>query len=211
MDYLTQLLSSYGNYVEVKKQNKGKSIPEPIVASKITVGFNSSVLKLEKQAAPNREKILKTAKKARLEQTGYTKYVFVAKSDITTLLLTDCFPLLTFAASKSQTDRVKLVELPKGATNRLLKTLNIPNASILTLKCDWEEGKPLFDLIDSKVPDVDVPWLQGIFDDDFVMDRAYKKPAIGFVKTSAPIGPRKPKKAGGRPKVEKAKVEKPKD
>lgn len=191
VDYLTLLLSPYGRYIEMKKQSK--DVPVPEVASKITVGFNSTMRKLEEQAAPNRAKVLKLKKRKRAKtdtpaRDRYTKYVFVAKSDITTLLLTNPFPLLTFSASRSLQDRVKLVELPKGAMTKLLTALHTENVGILSLESGWKEGAPLFALIDKQVQDVDVPWLQGLFDDEFVLDHIYQKPAISFVKTSAPVG-----------------------
>lgn len=196
LDYLIQLLSSYGSYIELQNSGKSKSIPVPDLADKITIGFNSTVKKLETQAAPNREKILKKKKKNPEHESlksRYTKYVFVAKADISTPLLTSCFPLLTFSASRSLQDRVKLVLLPRGSMERLLKALCTENTCIISLSDDWKAGAALFDLLDAKVKNVEVPWLEGIFGEGEVV---FEKPAIKFLKTSAPIG--KPKKNNGK-------------
>lgn len=217
MEYLLQLLSSYGQYIQVKKTRKDHSIEPHELENKITIGFNSTVRKLEEQAAPNREKILKSneiqTKKEDTTNKHYVKYVFVAKSDITTPLLTSCFPLLTFSASKSLEDRVKLVELPRGAQEKLLKVLNVENVNILSFSSDWVEGAPLFKLIDANIVDVRVPWLEALFTHKGALDMIYQNPDIRFLKTSAPIG--KPKvsqkaKKRGPAKEEDATRKKPK-
>lgn len=192
MECLTQVLSKYGSYLEMKKLNKNKEIPVPEVASKITIGFNSTVKKLEEQAKPNRARLLgkntapKKTSKCDLIEPGYVKYVFVARNDISTPLLTSCFPLLTFSASRSGLDRVKLVELPRGATHKLLNVLRTENVSIISLEENWTEGKLLFDVVNSSIRDTEVPWLAGLFDDTSAPQ--YEKPNIKFVKTTMPIG-----------------------
>ncbi|GEQ72971.1 hypothetical protein JCM33374_g6659 [Metschnikowia sp. JCM 33374] len=193
MECLTQVLSGYGSYLEMKKSDKRKAMQEHELAGKITIGFNSTVKKLEEQAKPNRARLLgkaSTIKKPKTEKTGekYVKYVFVAKSDISTTLLTSCFPLLTFAASASAHDRVKLVELPRGASNRLSDVLRTENVSILSFEAGWKGGKLLFDVVNSSVGDVAVPWLEGLFDDSPASAPRYEKPNIKFVKTTVPIG-----------------------
>lgn len=219
VEYLIQLLSSYGQYNELRKRKKSKDIPLHALEDKITIGFNSTVRRLEEQAAPNREKILKKVKKEKTnplsESKPYVKYVFVAKSDITQHLLTSCFPLLTFSASRSLEDRVKLVELPRGSLDKLLKILHVDRASILSLSSDWVEGAPLFQLIDANIEDVPVPWLEALFTGEGALDGVYQKPDIRFLKTSEPIG--KPKMKQKKRRTEKSqkvsdkkqKVEKP--
>lgn len=206
LDHLTSSLSQYGKYLELTKNEKNleKLPPKPIVADKITMGFNSTVKKLELQAAPNRDKVMGKRKKNSKEEgvkrvktgpeetsetaSSYVKYVFIAKSDIYPTILTECFPLLTFSASRSLKDRVKLVELPKGAMSRLSTCLNTENTGIISLEEDWAEGRALYDLIDKYVVDVEVPWLAGIFDCGIPLEPVFQKPRIKFLKTSAPIG-----------------------
>ncbi|OBA20993.1 hypothetical protein METBIDRAFT_41210 [Metschnikowia bicuspidata var. bicuspidata NRRL YB-4993] len=198
MECLIQVLSGYGIYLEMRSLNKDKKIPVPEVAGKITIGFNSTVKKLEKQAGPNRAKLLgKPPKRSKQEQPntpGYVKYVFVAKSDISTSLLTSCFPLLTYSASRSALDRVKLVELPRGAMQKLSKVLRTDNVSIISLEEKWADGKLLFDVVDSNIRDVEVPWLAALFDENSAP--VYEKPNIKFVKTSVPVGRANKKKNG---------------
>lgn len=196
MEYLTQLLSSYGQYNQARKTSKDKKIPKHDLEDKITIGFNSTVRVLEEQAAPNRAKVLK--RKGRQETPPnakpYVKYVFVAKSDITTPLLTNNLPLLAFSASRSLQDRVKLIELPRGSLTRLLNVLNVDKASIFSLRQDWVDGTPLFKLIDEIIEDVDVPWLDALFTGEGALDAVYQKPEIRFLKTSAPVGKSKKQK-----------------
>lgn len=206
-EYLVQLLSGYGKYVELQKSGNKDTAEIPEICDQMTLGFNSTVRKLEDQAAPQREKLLSGESKKRTKKqrnTGgsvpasYTKYVFVAKSDISTPLLTQGFPLLTFCASRSLSDRVKLVELPRGSMNKLLKTMNTPNVAVLSLSEDWKAGKAMFDFINARVVDVEVPWLENIFDDNSGVGVGYEKPVIRFLKTSAPIGKARLKQKKGK-------------
>lgn len=206
-EYLTQLLSGYGKYLEVQKTGDKTKVERPEICDKLTLGFNSTVKKLEDQAAPNREKLFgeKQRKRRKVQKQNksagsesYVKYVFVTKSDISTPLLTNSFPLLTFCASRTLEDRVKLVELPRGSMAKLLKVLNTPNVGVLSLAEDWKEGKAMFDLINSRVRDVDVPWLLSMFDDNPNLGFGYEKPMIRFLKTSAPIGKGRPKQKKGK-------------
>ncbi|SGZ57440.1 CIC11C00000005751 [Sungouiella intermedia] len=203
LEYLTQLLSSYGQYNQLRKTSKDKNIPKHDLENKITIGFNSTVRVLEEQAAPNREKVLKRkGRQAPITSTKpYVKYVFVAKSDITTPLLTNSLPLLAFSASRSLQDRVKLIELPRGSLEKLLKVLKEDRVSIMSLRQDWAEGAPLFTLIDDKIKDVEVPWLEALFTGDGALDAVYQKPDVRFLKTSAPIG--KPKNQQKKQKKQK--------
>lgn len=191
VDYLTQYLASYGRINELRKAKKSHETPKHELDDKITIGFNSTVKRLEEQAAPNREKMFKKLSNKREDTTTkkpYVKYVFVAKADITTPLLTSCFPLLTFSASRSLEDRVKLIELPRGSMEKLLKTLQTERVTILSLSSEWLEAAPLFNLIDSSIQDVSVPWLEPLLSGEGALDPVYVKPDIRFLKTSAPIG-----------------------
>ncbi|KAF3988359.1 hypothetical protein FT663_02393 [Candidozyma haemuli var. vulneris] len=190
LDYLLQLLPSYGNYLSLKNK---KGVEPHALNNKITLGFNSTVQALEAQASTNRQKVFKkqkvTSKKSSID--GYVKYVFVARNDISTPLLTSMFPLLAFSASKSPQNRVKLIDLPRGSMNKLSEVLHTPNVGIIALSEEWKEGKELFAMIEREVKDVEVPWLQGLFDGQLDL---FEKPAIKFLKTKTPLGKRPGKK-----------------
>lgn len=228
MDYLTQVLSPYGNYLAIKRGSHGKNVPAPPEALKITVGFNSTVKRLEAQAAPNRERLLGKVKgkkktnsrdnrngievgekgdlaaqldSGRLSSSDrshssspeYVGYVFVARADMTTPLLAECFPQLALAASHSSDRRVKLVELPRGAMARLLKVLSSENTSIVSLCDDWTHAQELFALIRTLVADVAVPWLEQLFDP---MQVDYHSLEVAFLQTTAAVGKGNQKKKG---------------
>lgn len=199
IESLGHVLSGYGKYLEANK-GKGGNGEQPEESVKITLGFNSAVQRLEDQAAPNRAKILGRKFKEKESKASYVKYVFVAKSDIVPELLTSCFPLLTFSASRSLQDRVKLVQLPKGSMGKLLRILRTSNVGIITFTDDWAPGKPVFDLVDQNVEDVPVPWLEGIFDENTLLDGVYVKPQIKFLKTQVPVGHTKKKAKGAAQK-----------
>lgn len=231
MDHLSQLLSRYGSYLEMKHNNSGKNTPPPPEALKITIGFNSTVKRLEAQAAPNREKILgkpkrKSTKRTSntfdettgeicgqkfdktsdlddannsLMSTSYVGFIFVARADITTTILTDCFPQLAFASSHSPSRRVKLVELPRGALGRLLKVLQTNNVTIISLCDDWNDAHLLFSLVRGKVPDVSVPWLEQLFD---AKQSTYHKLNIAYLRTTAPLGKPKGQRSKQKPEID---------
>lgn len=202
VDVLALVLSGLGSYNLLVKELRSKNgtghpkLPaEPPIRKHITIGFNSTVQSLEKQASAKRAKATKKrAKKAECDSGDsiYIKYVFVAKAEISPPILTQHFPLLSFTASKSRLDRVKLIQLPRGATRKLSETLGVPNTTIIGLTGDLREAKPLYALAD-RVENVEAPWLEGMFWGD---DEAYfHKPALKVLATSAPVG----KGKGGQP------------
>ncbi|KAI5961966.1 POP3 [Candida theae] len=119
-------------------------------------GFNSTVETLERQAANNRGKHKDSVKQI--------KYLIVCKYDITPQMLTSMFPVLSFTASKSASDMVKLVQLPKGSMETLSKITGVANTGILGLSNDVTSAEPIYKLIDENVKDVEIPWLNDIFD-----------------------------------------------
>lgn len=202
LEHLSQILSNLGHYnglhAEAKKDNSSKikttDIPE--IRKEITIGFNSTIKALETQASKHRYRLTKkskTHKKQRTSDFGTNiKYVFVAKYDITPSLLTSPFPVLAYTSSTSANDRVKLIQLPRGSMSRLSSILKIENTSILGLSDNIEQAQALYNVIDSEVKDVEVPWLSYLFSEsDQVADQqvqgVFRKPAVKFLNTSAPI------------------------
>ncbi|RCK64543.1 Ribonucleases P/MRP protein subunit POP3 [Candida viswanathii] len=128
-------------------------------------GFNQTVAALEKQAAYNRGKLS--------DPVPQIKYVFVCKFDISPAILTSMFPVLSVTASRSADDMVKLVQLPRGSIEKL-------GDGIIGLTPNLERAKSLYDLVDEKVKDVDVPWLNGIFDKEV----PFEVPKVKQIQTS---------------------------
>lgn len=200
IDIICVLLSNVGNYNTLNaNSNKGlkrEAVPQPPkLVDQITVGFNPTVKALEDQGRYIRH-VLKKHKHAILNNNvspdGYIKYVLVAKYDIDQPLLTDPFPILSFTASRTLEDRVKLVQLPRGFMKKLSDVLKIDNVGIIGLKEGTEGAKPLFDLIDKNVTDVRIPWLECILKGDDVPNELHLQgPTVKFLSTSAPILPKK--------------------
>lgn len=202
LDHLLHLLPSYGNYLGLKDK---KNAPAHPLNGKITIGFNSTVQALEKQASVHRDRLFKNQKNStpKLATQGYIKYVFVARNDISTPLLTSIFPLLAFTSSRSNQDRVKLIDLPKGSMRKLLEALQTSNVGIVGISTEWTEGKELFALVEREIEDVDVPWLRGLFDGELDL---FEKPDIKFLKTKVPVGKR-PGKKERKQKAKKSETE----
>lgn len=199
LDLLCLLLMSVGKYELLAKEttkaaNKGEAAVPPEIRSHLTLGFNSTVKRLESQAAEKRQVLTGESKRAKKESVEYLKYVFVAKNDISPSILTQSFPVLCYTASKSLDNRVKLVELPKGAMEKVSTTLNIKHTGIIGLTDVAAEAKPLYSLVNA-IEDVDMPWLSRIFTDIDGFKAYFHKPAIKVLATTAPVANKKKKPA----------------
>ncbi|KAG2735098.1 hypothetical protein G9P44_001312 [Scheffersomyces stipitis] len=194
---LELILAPIGNYYKLSREIKqsGREIavkpPVPHNYHDILVGFNSTVSSLERQA---RRRIISfndknAATTAENTTQKYFKYVFVTKYDITPTVITSMFPMLTYTSSRSSSDRVKLVQLPRGASTRISEVLGIENSGIVALTADIVEATGLYQLIDSEVADVNIPWLQQLLDEDHLTD--LESLASKFLATSAPVLPKK--------------------
>lgn len=219
LEHLSQILSNLGSYnglvAEAKKNNnsKMKTTDIPEIRKEITIGFNSTIKALETQASRHRQILTNKSKKHKKQRISdpspYIKYVFVAKYDITSSLLTNPFPVLAFTSSTSVNDRVKLIQLPRGSMSRLSSILKIENASILGLSDNIEQAQALYELIKAEVKDVEAPWLDHLFsENDLQVPGVFRKPAVKFLSTSAPIMAKKnDQKAKNKSKKEKEPAE----
>lgn len=205
LEHLSQILSNLGFYngllAEAKNNSssKMKSTDIPEIRKEITIGFNSTIKALETQASRHRSRLVKkkSHKKQRTSDSApYIKYVFVAKYDITPSLLTNPFPVLAYTSSTSANDKVKLIQLPRGSMSRLSSILKIENTGILGLSDNIEQAQALYNIIESEVKDVEVPWLGYLLSEndqkvDQQVQGVFRKPAVKFLNTSAPIMARK--------------------
>ncbi|CUM65510.1 uncharacterized protein PRCAT00003156001 [Priceomyces carsonii] len=184
---LTKTLSCIGKYnLAVSEANTKKSLARPSIPeirSNLTIGFNSTVEALEKQAGIYRTSSKR--KKQKPHDNIIIKYVFVTKFDIKPSILTESFPVLTYTASRSKEDRVKLVQLPKGSMARISEALHIDHTGIIGVSSKVSELSALCSLVESKVGDVQIPWLEGLLHEDD--NSNFSKPVINFLNTSAPI------------------------
>ena len=203
LDLLGILLSSIGHYNSIanaRSSDNGDSLKprKPYMCNKITVGFNSTMGVLEKQA-----KQIRTGKADLLSQRkteaiseqqenledDYFKYVFVTRYDITPLLLTSHFPVLSITSSKSASDRVKLVQLPRGSMEKLSSILCSKDVGIIALTSNIDKAEPLYDLIDSTIDNVHAPWLENFFanSERELSSVHFKRPPVKLLSTSSPL------------------------
>lgn len=189
LQLLEVLLSPIGKYNQLDKQARA-SINQPDIIAYVYHGFNSTVEVLESQARHYRD-IHKNRKLS--QQQRSIKYLFVCKYDITPGLLTSMFPVLSYTASKSRDDRVKLVQLGRGSMQRLSAALGVENSGIVgVVENRLREAQPLFELVDENVGDVQVPWLDGLLEGD-ASGGMFASPALRYISMSAPSGPKRKK------------------
>lgn len=202
VDLLEHILAPIGRYNAAKKHlsrsgtvtEKSIDLRPPQIKEKITVGFNSTVGALEKQAQLGRNCRLKAANRQRGDNGSskkgddppedYIQYVFVAKFDIALALLTNPFPVLSYTASWSEDTRVKLIQIPKGSRERLSGALKMEDVTIIGLQAGVESASHLYKMA-NKIKNVDVPWLEGYFDGR--VSSHFASPASRVVSTTAPI------------------------
>lgn len=108
LDFLLHILEDIGKYETLLKSKPEVSPEEPESLKHMTLGFNSTVQLLEDQA--------------RGFHTKELSYVLVCKADIQPSLLTSQFPILSYTAS-SESNKVKLVQLPRGSMDKIEKVL----------------------------------------------------------------------------------------
>lgn len=203
LDLLNILLSNVGHYNSITNAKAGGNRDslkpqKPSICNKITIGFNSTMGVLEKQAKHARttkvgdnsaEKTETSFEQQASLEDAYFKYVFVARYDITPLLLTSHFPILSITSSKSAFDRVKLVQLPRGSMEKLSSILCSKNVGIVALASNIDNAGPLYDLIDSKIDHVHAPWLENFFANSYreLSSHHFRKPPVKLLSTSSPL------------------------
>ena len=71
-------------------------------------------------------------------------------------------PFLLAAASRALKDEliIHLVALPSGSEGKLSTALHIPRVGLVGVIRDAQGAKPLLDCVASKVPPIDLSWLQ---------------------------------------------------
>lgn len=165
------------------------ALPSPAILPHITIGFNSTLRKLQSQAASStppeviREgyseqnpSSTETANLARgpgtqtnegpdsgernIAESGLAA-IFVCSKNMADILLNH-LPILAYFASRLRPSdaAVLLIRLPDSAEARLSEILAQPHASVLGILQDAPESKTLLEFVRERVPVTQVPWLQ---------------------------------------------------
>lgn len=193
LELLESVLSPVGNHNEALKNARSESernqikTNAPKILHEVTIGFNSTTNALENQAQMRRHILTKKPKQnSKNSNRKNIRFVFVAKADMGSSVLSSSFPVLSYTASDSKNDLVKLIALPKGSVTTLSRTLKCDDCSVLGLTPNIEDAKPLYDILD-KIEDLELPWLDYLFEPHCSTYTYFEKPSIQMVQTSAPI------------------------
>ena len=223
VDLLQHLLTPIGRYNEARKLQKINgskldatvSLEPPSIQKEITIGFNSTVKALEDQAQSGRKARIKSDSSN--PSPEYIQYVFVTKFDISLALLLSPLPVLSYTASWSEEHRVKLVQLPKGSMAKLSSALKMENVGFIGLRASSSLASHLYELVNSNILDVEVPWLKGYLTGQ--ASSYFAPPLAKVLATSAPVQAKKnnqkkrkvDKKEGSNKKEEEGRKEKVKE
>lgn len=136
--------------------------PKPELIHHVTVGFNSTIQRLQLLASHSTSPITSTA--AGEENSVLVKKmaaVFVSSATLPALLVSS-MPALVAAASTSRSSEqpIRLVFLPSAAEKRLAEALFQPRVGFVGLPEDAPGAKALIDLIRQKITPVDASWLR---------------------------------------------------
>lgn len=191
LELLESVLSPVGYHNEALRNARSESernqieTNAPKILQEVTIGFNSTTSALENQAQVHRHNLSKKSKQnSKNKDIKNIKFVIVAKADMGSSVISSCFPVLSYTASASKKDLIKLIALPKGSVTTLSRTLKTDDCSVLGLTSNIEDAKPLYDILE-KIEDLNLPWLNYLFDCNTYT--YFEKPSIHMVQTSAPI------------------------
>ena len=131
--------------------------PSPDINGYVTIGFNTTVRALQRQAGAVLE-----ANEDELH-TGQVQDVFavLACKDTFPDLLTSLLPQLVVAASTSLSDghAVRLVALPENSEQELAIAVGLPRVGVIGLR-ECVPDSVLSSIILEKVAPIDVPWAE---------------------------------------------------
>ena len=143
--------------------------PAPEVSSHITLGFNTTIRRLELLSAVSRPQSLGGEISAKSEdETGKSirllpslSAVFICRTGLPPIL-TSSLPLLAATASSAfpKEPPIRLVPLSKAAEDKLAIALHQPKVGFVGLQADAPAAEILTTLVRDRIPPVDVPWLR---------------------------------------------------
>lgn len=145
-----------------EKNNALSAPPMPELAHHITVGFNTTIHRLQDLA--RRPVLPDIAAPGAEENSDPIKKVAAVFVSVATLpsLLTSSIPSLVAAASTRHHpgSPIRLVSLPREAEKRLAEALFQPRVGFVSLLQDAPGGKALIDMAREKLSQVELPWMK---------------------------------------------------
>ena len=151
--------------ISISGQNQLSQIPpEPEIASFLTIGFNSTERALE-AASQSRTVGVFSSNGVASSADCSTQLVaiFVDRVDQSPALYAH-FPIMASTASLHLPSdaAIRLVDLPRGATERLSAALHIPRASMIGLHSGAPDSTPLLEFVRKHVSPIEAPWLKSL-------------------------------------------------
>ncbi|KAI1607859.1 hypothetical protein EDD36DRAFT_110082 [Exophiala viscosa] len=145
-----------------KKIIHTEAMPEwmPEIYDHLTIGFNSTVRRLESLAQSRKPAILsqETGNEEPPHPGPKLSVVFACRQTLPDIM-TSTIPLL-LATSSPKTTRARLVELSKQSEAKLAQALNQPRLGVLGLEQNAQEFETLVQFVTENIEAAEVPWLE---------------------------------------------------
>jgi len=132
----------------------------PEIYDHLTIGFNSTVRRLETLSSSRRPPLLAQPTDPHLVESGQhlnLSILFVCRQSLPDII-TSSLPLL-LATSTSLSCRAKLVDLSPQAEAKLAHTLQQPRVGVLGLQENTPQADILMNFVHQNIAPVEVPWL----------------------------------------------------
>jgi hypothetical protein len=130
----------------------------PDVYDHLTIGFNSTVRRLESLARNRKPQILVENTDREQPEPGVNlSMVFVCRKTLPEIM-TSTLPLL-IATSASNPTRASLVEISAEAEEKIAQALYQPRIGVLGIDVEAVGAETLLQFVQNTITTVDVPWL----------------------------------------------------
>jgi len=158
----------------------------PEIYDHLTIGFNSTIRRLEALARSQKPSILPQPTETPPPEhvNANLSVVFVCRQSLPDIM-TSSIPIL-IATSAPKPTRAKLVELSSQAEAKVAQALQQPRVGVLGLEVQTSEADTLLRYVTENVDAVDIPWL------DQDSTPAYLPVNINTIETTSKTKPRAP-------------------
>jgi len=150
-----------GRAGKIKKHEDADSPPRwmPEVYDRLTIGFNSTVRRLESLARSRKPQILSESPGSGEQECSFANLavVFVCRKNLPDIM-TSSLPLLV-ATSAPKATRAKLVNISTQAQEKMAEALQQPRVGVLGVEEGTAVAETLLRFVQENISALDVPWL----------------------------------------------------